>query len=219
MTMQKKLRSLFALLAAAVCFAAVSGTAQALETLDPDRSCSLTLSCAYDGAPIEGMALRLYRTADVSARGKYTLTPSYAGSGAALDALHTAAETKAAAAALKTHIDRNALVPDAEAVSGPDGSAAFPALRPGLYLLRIEPLRTDAGRYTCETALVALPGTNGDGGWDYERTVYPKLSFGPNPGDLLSTGMLQWPVPALAFAGVVLLGIGLVLIRRKNDTA
>ena len=218
-----KLRRLAALAAALFALAAVSGAALAIGTVETETPCSLTVSCIYQDDSVEGMALRLYRVAAVSPSGSYALTPAYAGSGASLDALDDAAHHKETAAALAQYIEENALSPDAEAQTDAGGNAALAALPTGLYLLCADTLSVSGGEYACETTLLALPGRDeAEENWLYARTVFPKLSYtavkpSPNPGDLPDTGMLQWPVPALALAGVVLLGAGLLLCRRKND--
>ena len=58
---------------------------------------TLTVVCAWEGAPLEGMSLTRRRVAEASAPGRYTLLEPYAGSGAAVDNLTSAARWEAAA--------------------------------------------------------------------------------------------------------------------------
>lgn len=218
---RNKLRRLLAL-AAATCLAAVSGSALAIGTVETGAPCSLTLSCVYDSKPVEGMALRLYRVAAVSPSGSYTLTDTFTGSGVSLDALDDAAQHRETAAALAQFVRENGLSAGAEAQTDADGNASFSALPTGMYLLSADTLSLPGGEYACEAALISLPGIDREADtWLYDRTVFPKFSFtaakpAPLPGDLPGTGMLQWPVPALALTGVALLCVGLRLCRRKD---
>lgn len=218
-----KLRRLLALAAALFCLAAASGAALAIGTVETEKPCSLTVSCLYDGTPVEGMALRLYRIAAVSPAGRYSLAPAFAGSGVSLDALDDAAHHKETAEMLVRYIEENALTPDAEVQTDAGGNAVADALDAGMYLLCPDELTLPGGKCSGEAAILALPGRDEtEDTWLYTQTVFPKISFtpvkpSPKPGDLPDTGMLQWPVPVLALAGVALLGAGLLLCRRKND--
>ena len=221
--MHKNIRRLLALAAALFCLAAASGAVLAIGTADTEAPCSLTVSCIYNGTPVEGMALRLYRVADISPSGTYTLTGAYSGSGVPLDALGDAAHHRETVSALARFIGENALLPDAETLTDAEGNAVAGSLHTGLYLLCADTLPVPGGEYACESALLSLPGRDeAEENWLYAQTVFPKLSYTavkptPDPGDLPDTGMLQWPVPALALAGVALLAAGLRLCRRKDD--
>ena len=45
----------------------------AAEPLDPNRDCELTISLNYQGKPVSGASYNLYRVADVSETGKFTI--------------------------------------------------------------------------------------------------------------------------------------------------
>lgn len=223
MTIHAKMKHILAFLSSVLLFLLYSGTAHALDGVDMDEPCFVTVSCSYGGVPLEGMTVRLYRVADISVRGKLTITPEYAESGAQLDELDNSERAREAAdTLLQYRKDRN-LPAAAEAVTDADGNAASKALQPGLYLVNIDPLRVKGGEYSAETALVALPGLNEeDETWSYSLTTYAKIEFvkpkpTPHPGDLPDTGQLQWPVPVLAVTGLALVGTGYALCRSKNN--
>ena len=48
--------------------------------------------------------------------------------------------------------------------------------------------------------------------------IIPLAAGGAVTGELLRTGQLNWPIPVLVCAGLFFLGLGLILLRRKDDS-
>lgn len=78
--------------------------ATAIETIHTEQTGSLTIKSSYDGQPLTNVPFAVYRVADVSQYGSFTLLPQYTGSKAAVnqltqDAAIRLAQGSAAAAA------------------------------------------------------------------------------------------------------------------------
>ena len=207
----------------------------AVPVLDRERTYTLRLDCRYEGRALPGAAVRLFRVADVDVRGRYTAVADFAASGVALTGLDSAAQRREAAQTLSDWAKQQALTPLTSQTSGGDGTAVFPGLKAGLYLVETGPLYGTAGVYTFTPLLAAVPVLNGTGdGWAEETAVQPKAAFernetpsgpdsGPDtppsvePGERLpQTGQLKWPVPVLAVSGMALFALGLRLTRRRD---
>lgn len=111
----------------------VTTTAQAAEkpnaAVDTSRSCTLTLQYAASGQTV-----RLYRAADISSNGRYTLCGAFAGYGIFMPAGNGQAEWDALRDTLLAYIAADALAPDGTAVTGADGRAVFTGLSAGITL-------------------------------------------------------------------------------------
>ena len=207
----------------------------AVPVLDLGGTYTLRLDCRYEGKALSGVPVRLFRVADADVRGGYTPTEDFSASGVALTGLDSAGQWREAAQALSIWAKQQALTPLTSQNSGGDGAAVFPALKAGLYLVELEPLRRAGGVYSFAPLLAAVPTLNSDGdGWEDETAVLPKVAFEKDgkplqpdsepdtptpvePGNRLpQTGQLKWPVPVLAVSGMVLFAVGLWLTRRNR---
>ena len=112
----------------------VTTEAQAAEkpnaAVDTSRSCTLTLQYAASGQTVQ-----LYRAADISSNGRYTLCGAFAGYGIFMPAGNGQAEWDALRDNLLAYISADALAPDGTAVTGADGRAVFTGLSAGMYLV------------------------------------------------------------------------------------
>lgn len=189
--------------------------------IDLDRSGSIRLSCFYDGKPVVGGDLRLYRVADVEMdeNGNYSfrLLERFGGDKlgqAELDAPGLA-DRLANASGLKD-LEYRSTEFDAT------GHAQFDSVKPGLYLLVQS--KAAKGYQKMAPFLVSVPYfVSEETGYVYdvdaavkpavEREVKPTPTPGPTPPPHLpQTGQLNWPVPVLAGVGVLLLLLGTVLV-------
>ena len=112
-----------------------------------------------------------------------------------------------------------------------EGSATFTGLEPGLYVVtQTEPSN---GFFPIQTFLLSLPRWT-EAGYIYDLTAAPKVPLEPEPTEpsaptaptappkpgttLPQTGQLNWPVPVMAVAGVILIFVGwLSCLRRKRS--
>lgn len=215
--MIKALRKLSAALVLAALLAGAAGAAvQAHETVDLERSdCSLTVVMKYDGKPVAGGSLTLYRVGNITENNGefgFELRPE-------LDCNPDMSEK--AAKEVCACVERQNL-PGAAVDIDAEGIAVFSDLAVGLYLIRQE--TAAPGFEPIKPFLISVPRWDG-GHYIYNVAAAAKTELhklpapppGPPPGPKLpQTGQLNWPVPALLMLGGLLLVAGLEM-RRKND--
>ena len=160
----------------------VTTEAQAAEkpnaAVDTSRSCTLTLQYAASGQTVQ-----LYRAADISSNGRYTLCGAFAGYGIFMPAGNGQAEWDALCDNLLAYIAADALAPDGTAVTGADGRAVFTGLSAGMYLVDKADMEVGGSTRQYAPSLIAVPGVDGDGNWSYDVTAAPKYTEKPGGGD------------------------------------
>lgn len=175
------------------------------------------------------MTFSLYRVAEVSADGGFALLPAYEASGAAVNDLTTAKDCRASAEKLTAWVQTQKLPPDASQTTDQKGKAAFSGRKTGLYLVVGEKTQVGDAVYTSSPSLLSIPEENPEtGGWDYAVTMQPKNTVTPVHPDkkptvptkkpdknLPDTGVLHWPIPVLAGAGVACMLLGWRMKRKK----
>lgn len=195
---------------------------------EPGKKGSITVSMQFDGEPVPGGKLTLYRVGEVSQDdGNYTFVPTgeFTGCGTDFGTLDSAEQNAQTAKSLKDFIQNNrGIRPVAREKIGTDGKVKFSNLEQGLYLLvQTEPA---TGFSPVNPFLVSLPFLkDGEYLYDLDAQAKTELEQVPKPpekpgGKLPQTGQLNWPVPVLAAAGLTLFGIGWgIRFRRKDQDA
>ena len=195
---------------------------------EPGRTGSITVSMQFDGEPVPGGKLTLYRVGEVSQDdGNYTFVPTgeFTRWGSDFGTLDSAEQNAQTAKSLKRFIQSNG--EDISGITkriGDNGEVTFFNLEQGLYLLvQTEPA---TGFSPVNPFLVSLPFLkDGDYHYDLDAQAKTELEEAPKPpqkpgGKLPQTGQLNWPVPVLAAAGLTLFGIGWgIRFRRKDQDA
>lgn len=161
--------ALCALLAALTLLAS---PARAAASIDVDRTGSLSIRYAHDGAPVSGARFDLWRVADVDADGAFTLSGDFAGCPVQLTGL-SGGSWRALAETLAAYAARGAFAPLLSGETDADGTLRFAPLRTGLYLVTGQPFSDGQYVYTAEPFLVSLPSPDGDG-WRYALDASPK---------------------------------------------
>ena len=217
-----ELRRLAALLLALLLTGCFSLPALAAEDVDLSARGSITMSCSYEGKPVSGGNLCLYRVADPERDNGdwYFRLRSDLMDGKRLDQPDLddpgLAERLAAEPSLGT--------PDATAVFNKNGLVRFDNLAPGLFLL--VQTKAAAGYEKMLPVLVSLPWFDEASGkylYDIDATVKPSVERTPVPSPTTTpgpyipyipqTGQLNWPIPVLAGLGLFLLLLGTALLR------
>lgn len=215
----------------------VSASAAAVPDLTADGSIRVTMRVG--GKAIPGGSMTCYRVGDVRMQSGslgFALTGGFAASGISLTDLDSPvlAGRLAAWAAQKNIAGTTVAI-------GSDGTALFRGLKPGLYLI----VQNEAapGYYAAAPFLVTLPMWE-NGSYRYDVDASPKAEAGtkddtwtpedetPKEDDkkpedsrqpeddqpkLPQTGQLNWPVPVLAAAGLLLLLLGRVLRGGRRE--
>ena len=154
-------------------------TADAVEPISPEKSCSLTLRYVCDGIAFENLPVKLYRIAAVSAEAQYTLTPQFQSSGLEINGIQTSGEWDVIRSSLEAHILAANIAPDYVSATDAGGQAPFEGLMPGLYLVASVHREQEGWHYSFRSALIALPGLDENGLWLYDITATPKPDILP----------------------------------------
>lgn len=164
--MKKKLAKAWALLLTLLmCVVCVPYTAKA-DYVDEDGKGSLNLK--YE---LAGVEFRIYRVADISAEGEYTLSGSFADYQIDLEASDSQ-KLRAAAQSLAAYAAADGITPLAQQKTGEDGTLKFADLETGLYLLTGTVMTVDDTVYIPTPSLVSMP-TGDSSSLDYN----PNLSI------------------------------------------
>ena len=212
--------------------------ALASEPIETEKTGSLTIENFYGEQALTGVSFSMYRVAEVSENGWFTLLFAYEKSGADVNNLTKAEDSRVAAEKLTAWVQTQKLPPDARQSTDQKGSASVSGLKTGLYLVIGEKAQIGNKVYTCSPSLVSIPEGNPEtGGWDYAVTIEPKNTVKPvqssepttpnkkptpsNPSNkpnknLPNTGVLQWPIPTLAGIGVSCMFLGWWMRRKKG---
>ena len=214
-----KMQRLFIVVLVMLFAAGISVPAFAERGIDLQRKGSITMSCTYEGSPVQGGDLGLYCVAGVEEEdGSYyfRLRSDLLG-GERLDQSGLDDPDLAARLASAPALGD----PDQTAVFDQQGLVVFSDLEPGLYLL----MQSNAaeGYEKMLPVLVSLPWYDSAKEtyiYDIDATVKPEVERTaeptPPPGDLPQTGQLNWPVPVLAAAGMMLLILGIMLLTAER---
>lgn len=113
------------------------------------------------------------------------------------------------------YAEENGITP--QRVSLKSGVAVFEDLPVGLYMVVHEETSSD---FTMAWPFfVTIPMSSGDV-WDYTVDATPKVEVEhselEHPPGIPITGQLKWPVPVMAFSGIVIFTVGWVLFRRNK---
>lgn len=168
-------RSLTFLLAFLLCVVCLPVNALARGLVDVDHPASITLK--YD---LSDVAFYLYRVADVSENGDFSLVGDFASY--AVDPAGQDSEGwRALADTLAGYAQRDGLEPLYSGSTDQDGKLAFSGLNTGLYLVMGESSEKDEVTYTPMSALISLPGLDEDDEWIYDVTSKVKYDSKEKP--------------------------------------
>lgn len=186
------------------------------EVPDLKKNGSITLALQYVDRALSGGSFALYRVGTVTEKdGDYSFATDGTGFSAfsgSLDKLDAALAQK-----LKDYADSQKIQSVANAKNS-DGKVVFSKVTPGLYLV-VQTQRC-TGYELLSPFLVSVPmNENGhyrydiDAAGKFKPTPKPDTPNTPNkpdkPGSRLpQTGQMNWPVPVLAGAGLVLFALG-----------
>lgn len=188
----------------------------AYPVLDLEQDGSITLQIAYQGQPVPGGTITIYRIASITETAEYVPEPGFQN--CSMDLTPKNAEALAVYA-LEHGIPGESRTPDES------GVVSFLALKPGLYLL----VQTTPP----EKFLPLKPFFSGipqliDGELVYDLIAHPKCApvptetttpdpTTPTTPDMPQTGQLNWPVPMLAGLGLIFVTMGLFLRSGPRD--
>lgn len=156
-----------------------ASTEDATQPIDPQAECNLTIRYSCDGQAFSGQQVTLYRVAAVSADYQYTLTPEFEASGQILNGIRTNGEWDTIRSTLAVYLLASTPAPVATAETDAAGVATFSGLKPGLYLTPAVYVARQEGDCAFDAALIALPGLDAEGQWQYTQAVSAKPALLP----------------------------------------
>lgn len=175
---------------------------------------SISVTMRYDGDPVSGGELTLYRVGDIredDGNYSFVLTEQFASAKVALDRVQSPETAKK----LAEYAKQQKISGETQIIST-KGTASFENLQPGLYLLVQQ--KAAQGNYAVNPFLVTLPMREGDI-YSYHVDASPKVSPVPvespkNP-EQPKTGQSGWPIWTFILSGTALI----VLLRRRKPTS
>lgn len=179
------LRFFTTLIAVTLLVSTLSVTAFAAGFIDTEKDCSLELHYQHDSQGIEGNAVKLFRVAEVSADGTYTLTGSFTKYRVKVNGVKTQSEWNEAAATLASYAAADSIQPEQAEKTNADGTVKFSSLKTGLYLVISDSVETDEGIYIFAPFLISLPGMNENDNWIFDVSANPKCeAHYPTPSEI-----------------------------------
>lgn len=149
-------------------------TAFASGTIETGRIGSLSVYFGEDGIGFSAVAFSIYRVADISEDGTYTLSGDFKRYPVSLENLDSSG-WRALAQTLDAYAVRDKIVPVMTRQTGSDGYFQITELSTGLYLVVGGQYVDDGIVYTPEPMLVSIPGLSADGTWAYDMAVSCKF--------------------------------------------
>lgn len=220
-------RRILPVLLVLVLLCAVCISVSAHDVPDLSRTGTIHITMRHGDAIIPGGTLTIYRVGMIhedNGNFGYTLTEAFVGSNVSLENIQSAT----LAADLANYAQAQALEGETKQIDE-NAQVTFTDLELGLYLF--VQYEAASGYNLANPFLVSVPAVV-DGQYIYEVDGSPKLDpvtvkpEEPAPTDpttppdptLPLTGQLNWPIPLLAVAGLLLLTAGCILNRGKKRT-
>lgn len=201
----------------------------AVQNVDVDKSCSITFLLDFDGTPLDGGKLTIYRVGQISDDGnEFVLVDSLPQDGLSLDNL----EDPDLAKTLSNLAVEYELTPYTATID--NGKAVFSDLKTGVYAVS-QSFGDEIPNYAAiNPFLISLPQWQ-NGAYVYDITAYPKVPLVPSgteptqptmptesteptepqtptepddTPDIPQTGQLNWPIPLMVVLGLSLFMIG-----------
>ncbi len=160
--------------------------------IDTSRPVTLTIQYQEAEKVVSGVPFALYRVADVSPYGEYTVSDEFKNY--IPETAFAGDDGRALAETLAGQIAANKIAPLDEGTTDAQGQLRFPVkqkeLLPGMYLAVAQVLTKDKVSYTTEPFFVALPGADtAANDWNYDVLAVPKHTAEPVPDEPEKTSL------------------------------
>ncbi len=161
--------------------------AHAIDRIDSSKDVHLTVHFSHEGQPLAGARLQLYKIAEMSGYGEFTLLDEFAVYPVQMTE-NESDDWEVIANTLNSYALLDGIQPADAGVTDETGTVYFPRIRkpmePGLYLITGETLTFKGVCYTPAPTLIALPNREGDSHhWDYDVSVNIKYRFRTAPAE------------------------------------
>lgn len=218
---------LSAFLFLAFCLLMPNGKVKAavLPDLSAEGSICVTMRESKEDPPVPGGTMTIYHVAEAveeNSRMSYVYTKEFEDCGIVLGDLSEAS----LAEKLRTYVNEAKKTGITKKI-GTDGTVTFEKLSAGLYLLVQE--KAAEGYYAVSPFVATVPVQRG-GGWVYDVDATPKMELyrpeatppakkppSTSTGTKLpQTGQLNWPIPVLTIAGLLVFVVGWRIVFKKR---
>ncbi|MBQ8881087.1 MAG: Cna B-type domain-containing protein [Oscillospiraceae bacterium] len=171
--MRKRILPLLCLIVCLVLFLSCVAFAAPLDT---EAEASLTLRYQKEGKAFPGLQIGIYRVAEASRDGSYTLIAPFSSYPVNIHGITTQKQWQNVAATLNAYIVADRVTPHREEKTDAEGTARFEKLETGLYLVREAVAESADGTYIFNQFMVYLPTPQSDGSYNYAVEAKPKCT-------------------------------------------
>lgn len=174
--MKKTVLKIFAVI---ICLSVVAAmpAASSAASVDTTATADLTIILTPDGVAVPGADFKLYRIADISKSGNFTLTPPFSNFPVVFKT-HDADSLRKLALTLKGYVITQKIEPDYTGVTDSSGRAYFNDIPLGMYLVVGSSVTIGNTTYVPETFIITLPAEAENGSWEYDVNVRTKTLVG-----------------------------------------
>lgn len=144
-----------------------------------EDDCSLTLFYSKEGTAFPGLEIEIYRVAKILPDGDCELVDPFRVYPVKVNGITSQKEWRDTANTLAAYIAADGISPSYRAVTDDTGTARFPNVVSGLYLVRGITKNTEKGLCSFENFMIFLPTPQADGSFDHDVEAKPKGTFTP----------------------------------------
>ncbi len=167
--------------------------AAALQSVDPQKESSLTLTYKHAGVVYSGIEVKIFRVADVKPDFTFDLWGDFEDYPVDIHGVQSQAEWRTIATTLESYAIADGLSPTAAVLTDENGVAKFEKLLPGMYLTMAVRQKTATSVTVFESFVTVIPYPEGEDQFRYDVTAIPKgQTMGLIPGDRMLRVMKQW---------------------------
>ncbi len=142
-----------------------------------DTTATGTLTLKY---PVSDVEFKLYKVADISDAGRFTLTKTFSGYSIYFDQ-EDQSEWNLLAETLSAYVARDNITASASDTVNALGKVKFRDLELGLYLVEAKEHTYENKKYTPQPFLISVPNLDDDDEWTYSFEVEPKYEVADIP--------------------------------------
>lgn len=160
----------------------------AITSIDMGKNTNLNIYYGDGETGFSNVPISVYRVADISKTGEYTLTEDYSQYAISLDNIDSSG-LRALAQTLDAYTARDEINPVSSKMTNINGEMTINTLGTGLFLIRVAEHEMNDMIYRAEPMLVSLPVFT-DGQWNYDVTISCKFEY-DSKDDIITSRKVQ----------------------------
>ncbi len=165
----------------------------AINPIDTDKPCSLTVEYGYSETLFDGLEIYTYKIADVFEDGTYELTKEFSNYFVNIYGITAQSEWKKVASTLASYIAADSIEPTYKAITDTNGCAKFENIEAGMYLILERKVVSGETVITFENFLTAVPSPSEKNEHLYDVFARPKHSaYTPTKKEFAYKIVKQW---------------------------